>query len=138
MEGDDAPRPRRSIEAHAALSRSKLCVSSLRSEIGRPSARRAAGARALEGMAPMHTQSSGSRGGGGSRLERAIVLELLSDDGERSRSIAELEVELGAAAGELTAVLSDLSEVGVVAGSEGRVWASAATRRLDELELIGI
>lgn len=86
----------------------------------------------------MHTQSSGSRGGGGSRLERAIVLELLSDDGERSRSIAELEAELGAAAGELAAALSDLSEVGVLDGSEGRVWASAATRRLDELELIGI
>jgi hypothetical protein len=86
----------------------------------------------------MHTQSSGSRDGSGSRLERAIVLELLSDDGERSRSIAELEAELGAAAGELTAALSDLSEVGVLDGSEGRVWASAATRRLDELELIGI
>ncbi|HTB69406.1 MAG TPA: hypothetical protein VK707_00295 [Solirubrobacteraceae bacterium] len=66
------------------------------------------------------------------------MLELLSDDGERSRSIAELEAELGAAAGELTAALSDLSEVGVLDGSEGRVWASAATRRLDELELIGI
>jgi hypothetical protein len=86
----------------------------------------------------MNTKSSGSRDGGESRLERAIVLELLSDDGERSRSIAELEVELGAAAGELGAALRDLSDVGVLDASEGRVWASAATRRLDELELIGI
>lgn len=86
----------------------------------------------------MDTQSSGSRGGGESRLERAIVLELLSDDGERSRSIAELEAELDAAAGELDAALRELQEAGVVDGSEGRVWASSATRRLDELELIGI
>lgn len=86
----------------------------------------------------MHGQSSGSREGGGSRLERAIVLELLSDDGERSRSIAELEAQLGANEGELATALRDLSELGVLDASEGRVWASAATRRLDELELIGI
>ncbi len=86
----------------------------------------------------MHTQSSGSRDGDSSRLERAIVLELLSDDGERSRSVAELEAQLGASEGELTTALRDLNEVGVLDGSEERVWASAATRRLDELELIGI
>lgn len=86
----------------------------------------------------MHTQSSGSRDGGASRLERAIVLELLSDDGERSRSIAELEAQLGAGEGELATALRELGELGVLDGSEGRVWASAATRRLDELELIGI
>ncbi len=86
----------------------------------------------------MDRQSSESRDGGASRLERAIVLELLSDDGERSRSIAELEAELGAAAAELATALRELSDVGVLDGSEGRVWASAATRRLDELALIGI
>lgn len=86
----------------------------------------------------MDTQSSGSRGGGESLVERAIVLELLDHEGERSRSIAELEVELGEAAGELDAALRSLREAGVVDRSEGRVWASAATRRLDELELIGV
>ena len=86
----------------------------------------------------MHTQSSGSRSGGEPRLQRAIVLELLSDDGERSRSIAELEAGLGAQAGDLDAVLRELCEVGVLDGAAGRVWASAATRRLDELELIGV
>jgi hypothetical protein len=86
----------------------------------------------------MQRQSSESRGGGDARLERAIVLELLSDDGERSRSVTELEAELGAATGELEATLRALRDVGVLAGSRGRVWASAATRRLDELELIGV
>lgn len=86
----------------------------------------------------MHRQSSGLRGGGQARLERAIVLELLSDDGERSRSIAELETELGAGVGELDRALGDLCDVGVLAGSEGRVRASAATRRLDRLALIGV
>ncbi len=109
--------------------------------IGNRAPEREAGQPALahwkEWLPCIHNRA-GRRGGGGSRLERAIVLELLSDDGERSRSIAELEAELGAAAGELTAALSDLSEVGVLDGSEGRVWASAATRRLEELELIGV
>jgi hypothetical protein len=86
----------------------------------------------------MHRQSSGSRSGGESRLERAIVLELLSDDGERSRSVAELEAELDAQPGELDTALRGLQVSGVLDGSAGRVWASAATRRLDELELIGI
>jgi hypothetical protein len=86
----------------------------------------------------MERQSSGSRDGGFSRLERAIVLELLSDDGERSRSVAELEAQLGAGDGALATALRDLNEVGVLDGSEGRVWASAATLRLDALELIGI
>ncbi len=86
----------------------------------------------------MDTQSSGSRRGGESLLERAIVLELLNDDRERIRSTAELESVLGAGSGELDVALRGLHEAGVVDRSEGRVWASPATRRLDELELIGI
>ncbi len=86
----------------------------------------------------MDTQASGPRSGGEWRLERAIVLELMSDAGERSRSIAELEAQLGAGAGQLESALRELGAVGVLDGSEGRVWASAAARRLDELELIAI
>jgi hypothetical protein len=86
----------------------------------------------------MQRQSSGSRDGANSRLERAIVLELLSDDDPQTRTVAELEAALGAAAGELDAPLQALSDAGVLDASQGRLRASAATRHLDELELIGI
>ncbi len=86
----------------------------------------------------MHTQSSGSRDGGNARLERAIVLELLSDDGADGRDAAELEAMLGAAAGELDPALRELSDAGVLDSSDGRLRPSAAARRLDELELIGV
>jgi len=86
----------------------------------------------------MQTQSSGSRDGGNTRLERAIVLELLSDEDADGLGVAELEAVLGAAAGELDVALRELTDAGVLDSSEGRLQPSAATRRLDELELIGI
>jgi hypothetical protein len=86
----------------------------------------------------MDTQSSGSRDGGNTRLERAIVLELLSDEDADGLGAAELEAVLGAAAGELDAALRALTDAGVLDSSDGRLQPSAATRRLDELELIGI
>jgi len=86
----------------------------------------------------MHAQSSGSRDGGNTRLERAIVLELLSDEDADGLGVAELEAVLGAAAGELDVALRELTDAGVLDSSEGRLQPSAATRRLDELELIGI
>jgi hypothetical protein len=86
----------------------------------------------------MHTQSSGSRHGGNARLERAIVLELLSDDDADGRDVGELEAMLGAAAGGLDSALRELTDAGVLDSSEGRLRPSAAARRLDELELIGI
>jgi len=86
----------------------------------------------------MHTQSSGSRDGGNARLERAIVLELLSDEDADGREVGELEAMLGAAAGELDSALQELTDAGVLDSADGRLRPSAAARRLDELELIGI
>lgn len=86
----------------------------------------------------MHTQSSGSRDGGNARLERAIVLELLSDEDADGRDVGELEAMLGAGAGELDSALQGLTEAGVLDSAQGRLRPSAAARRLDELELIGI
>jgi hypothetical protein len=86
----------------------------------------------------MNSQSSGSRDGGDVRLERAIVLDLLGDEDADDRGVPELEAMLGAAAGELDAALRQLTDAGVLDSSEGRLRPSAATRRLDELELIGI
>jgi hypothetical protein len=85
----------------------------------------------------MHRESSESRAGGDSRLERAIVLELLS--GERdARSRAELGEALGADAVELDAALRRLHAAGVLELDAEHALPSPATRRLDELELIGI
>jgi hypothetical protein len=86
----------------------------------------------------MHTESSESRAAGGARLERAIVLLLLSDDLERRWSRAELGAELDAAASLLDAALRSLQQADVVWLVDEGVSASPAARRLDELELIGI
>jgi hypothetical protein len=85
----------------------------------------------------MHREASEPRASGGSRLERAVVLELLSDRAER-RSLAELRTELGAGADELQAAVSSLGAAGVLCVDDELAWASPAARRLDELELIGI
>jgi hypothetical protein len=86
----------------------------------------------------MHRESSEPQAGAGSRLQRAIVLELLSDEGGRGLSRIELGERLGAQEVELDAALNGLHAAGVLCFGEQRVWASTATLRLDELQLIGI
>lgn len=87
----------------------------------------------------MHTESSESRVGAGPRLERAIVLELLSDDDvERRFSREELGERLGAGQADLDTALNGLHAAGVLCLGEQLVWVARATRLLDELELIGI
>jgi DNA-binding GntR family transcriptional regulator len=83
----------------------------------------------------MHTESSEPRADG-AKLERAIVLQVLSEEQRWSRT--ELAAELGADATGLDSALAALHGQGVVCLAEGDVWASPAARRLDELELIGI
>jgi DNA-binding GntR family transcriptional regulator len=83
----------------------------------------------------MHTESNEPRGDG-AKLERAIVLQVLSE--ERRWSRTELAAELGADATGLDSALAALHGQGVVCLAEDDVWASPAARRLDELELIGI
>jgi DNA-binding GntR family transcriptional regulator len=86
----------------------------------------------------MDTGSSGPRAGAGSKLQRAIVLELLSDDGGKRLSRVALGEQLGVPAVELDTALSGLHAVGVVCLREQDVWVSTPIRRLDELRLIGI
>jgi len=86
----------------------------------------------------MPGKSSGSPDRGGRRLQRAVVLELLSADGAEGLSAAQLAHALGADAGELDRALGGLAEAGVLESALGSVRASTATRRLDELELIAI
>jgi DNA-binding GntR family transcriptional regulator len=83
----------------------------------------------------MHTESSEPRADS-AKLERAIVLQVLSE--ERRWSRTELAAELGADATGLDGALAALHGQGVVCLAEDDVWASPAARRLDELELIGI
>ncbi len=77
-------------------------------------------------------------GSGDRRLERAVVLALLSGDGERRCSRGRLAAELGVEAHALASVLGGLSEAGVVCVAGEEVWASDAAWRIDELGLIGI
>jgi hypothetical protein len=89
----------------------------------------------------MHTESKGSRTAEGRRLERAIVLQLLRDDRERTWSLARLRAELQANRSELgeeavEKALGRLEGDGVLEVSEQAACAANATRALDELGLI--
>ncbi|HEV3034560.1 MAG TPA: hypothetical protein VGX72_07200 [Solirubrobacteraceae bacterium] len=74
----------------------------------------------------------------GERLERAIVLLLISAECRQAWSMAQLGAALGADTQSLERALDELSRSGVVllAGAEAR--ASPAALRIDELGLIGI
>jgi hypothetical protein len=88
----------------------------------------------------MHTESSELGAASDPRLERAIVLALLNDEDDTGRrcSRRELSQELGAEEQHLQGALDGLLGAGVVCAGGDLLWASAAARRLDELELIGI
>ena len=86
----------------------------------------------------MNTQSREPRAGGGSRLERAIILHLLRDDHDATRSREQLLIEVGGDVPALEMSLARLQDEGVVSISDGQVSASGAARRLDELGLIAV
>ncbi len=86
----------------------------------------------------MHKESSRPETASDPRLERAIVLALLDDDVQRRRSRAELSEDLGTDQGQIQEALNGLLGAGVICAAEERLWPSAAVRRLDELELIGV
>jgi hypothetical protein len=73
------------------------------------------------------------------RVERAIVLQLLSDDHEHRWSRAELQLEISKSEVlDLSDALARLDQDGIVRICGESAWASRAVRRLDELELIAI
>ncbi|HWF31071.1 MAG TPA: hypothetical protein VG188_00750 [Solirubrobacteraceae bacterium] len=87
----------------------------------------------------MHKESSRPETASDPRLERAIVLALLDDEDVRRRwSRAELSEDLGADQAQMQEALDGLLGSGVICAAEERLWPSAAVRRLDELELIGV
>ncbi len=72
------------------------------------------------------------------KLERAIVLELLSSEDERAWSCADLAVALGAGERDVEEAVRRLRDVGILCASAGGVTVARAAVRLDELGLIGI
>ena len=76
---------------------------------------------------------------GNPRVERAIILQLLSDDHGERWSRAELEVEISNVDPlDISDALARLDQDGIVQISGESVSASRAVRRLDELGLIAI
>jgi hypothetical protein len=86
----------------------------------------------------MNTEPRESRAGGGPRLERAIILQLLRDDRDANWSREELLKELGGEMPPLEDALVRLRGDGVLSIADQQVSASPAARRLDELGLIGV
>jgi hypothetical protein len=86
----------------------------------------------------MNTESSRSRPLEDSRLERAIVLQLLREDHDPGWAREELLAEIGAEAQAFEDALRRLDAEGVVHAAETQLRASRAARRIDELGLIGV
>jgi DNA-binding MarR family transcriptional regulator len=86
-------------------------------------------------MLSMTEQSSA---GADRRIERAIVLVLLSEKDEPRCSCAQLERALQADVSALERALERLSEAGLIGRAGAELWASSAARHLDELGLIAI
>jgi hypothetical protein len=86
----------------------------------------------------MHTESREPRTGGGPRLERAIVLQLLRDDRGPSWSREDLLLELGGEIASLDDAVRRLRDDGLLSPADGQLSASRAARRLDELGLVGV
>jgi hypothetical protein len=86
----------------------------------------------------MNTEPRESRAGGGPRLERAIILQLLRDDRDANWSREELLKELGGEMPPLEDALVRLRGDGVLSIADQQVSTSPAARRLDELGLIGV
>jgi DNA-binding GntR family transcriptional regulator len=86
-------------------------------------------------MMSMTEQSSASTD---RRLERAIVLALLSEKDESRYSCAQLARALGASVHALEHALGRLAETGLIGRADSELWASPAARHMDELGLIAI
>jgi predicted transcriptional regulator len=86
----------------------------------------------------MRERSSESPVGEDRRLERAILLHLLGEEGAASCSRARLTSALGTPARALWPALQRLSDTGLVCLEGDEVWASRAARHIDALGLIGI
>jgi DNA-binding HxlR family transcriptional regulator len=86
----------------------------------------------------MHTESREPRAVTGTKLERAIVLQLLRDDREQEWSSQQLAAEMDTQTPMLERALKSLERDGVLSREQDGVRASRATCRLDELGLLSV
>jgi hypothetical protein len=87
----------------------------------------------------MYQEPNKIRGDLERRAERAVVLQLLRNDHAVRWSRVELDDEIAyIEPGVLDVAVTDLHGEGIVQFEDGVVWASAAARRLDDLDLIGV
>jgi DNA-binding HxlR family transcriptional regulator len=86
----------------------------------------------------MHTKSTEPRAVTGTKLERAIVLQLLRDDREQEWSSQQLAAEMDTQTPMLERALKNLERDGVLSREQDVVGASRATCRLDELGLLSV
>jgi DNA-binding MarR family transcriptional regulator len=86
----------------------------------------------------MHASFGQRHGDGDERLERAIILLLLTEEHRRAWSAGRLAAELAADPSALERALDGLTQAGVVEFTGRDARASRAAQRIDELGLIGI
>lgn len=86
----------------------------------------------------MHASFGQRQGDGGERLERAVVLLLLTEERRQAWSPGELATELDTDPSTLERALDRLKEAGVVELAGCDVRPSRATQRIDDLGLIAI
>ncbi len=86
----------------------------------------------------MHARFGQRQRDGDDRLERAIVLLLLTEEHRQACAPGQLVAELATDPSTLERALHRLSEAGVVEFAGRDVRASRAAQRIDELGLIGI
>jgi hypothetical protein len=92
---------------------------------------------------PLHSVTLSSvheppRRSSATKLERAIVLQLLAGEHEHGCSHAELQAATGAAPQEIEQAVERLQQAGIVLRGPQGVSPGHAALRLDELGLIGI
>jgi len=86
----------------------------------------------------MSEQSDNAAAAAARKVERAILLHLLGEEGPSRVSRERLARALDIDAPTAEQALQRLAAAGVVCVAGGEVWASAAARLIDELGLIGI
>ena len=86
----------------------------------------------------MHREAGETPASGDTRLQRAVVLELLGQRREHGHSLAELARRLGAQHDELEPAVQALRRAGVVEVRANEISASPAARHMDGLDLIAI